>query len=246
MYTLIAADDEEDTRETLCNCFPWESIGFTIVKQAGNGLEALQYLQDHEVDVLLCDIKMPVMSGLELCREIHERRLGTRVVLLSAYRDFEYARQAMQYGASHYMVKPAKYGDIVEVFTRLRMEMDDGGRPAGSAEAEEPLPGSENPVIADIAEFVKRQYRDATLQQASERVNMNASYVSVYFKKKTGIHFSDYLVKVRMEKAAELLRQGHLKSFEVSESVGYANPKNFIRSFKQYYGMTPGQYKNER
>jgi YesN/AraC family two-component response regulator len=251
VYKLVAVDDEEDTRDTLCNCFPWEAVGFTIVKQANSGLEALHYVQEHEVDALLCDIRMPVMSGLELCKIIHERKLGIRVVLLSAYRDFEYARQAMQYGVSRYMVKPAKYDDIVQAFTQLKDELDAAGTPASrkphdQGEPEELLVGADDPVISGIVDYVKQHYRTATLQQVSDVVNMNASYVSVYFKKKTGIHFSDYLLKARMEKAAELLLSSHLKSFEVSETVGYANPKNFIRSFKQYYGKTPGQFKNER
>ncbi|WP_248928374.1 response regulator transcription factor [Paenibacillus hamazuiensis] len=248
MYKLLAADDEEDTRDTLCNCFPWESIGFTVVKQAGNGLEALSYLQANPVDALLCDIRMPVMSGLELCKHIHERKMGVRVVLLSAYRDFEYAREAMTYGVSHYMLKPAKYDDIVHVFTQLKSTLDETNYSlaAQGTEMDASLPGSADPVISNIVKCVNQDYRTVTLQQVSEMVEMNSSYVSVYFKKKTGIHFSEYILKVRMEKAAELLKHGHMKAFEVSEAVGYANPKNFIRAFKQFHGTTPGQFKNGR
>ncbi|GAA4852971.1 hypothetical protein GCM10023310_34970 [Paenibacillus vulneris] len=248
MYKLLAADDEEDTRDTLCNCFPWESVGFTVVQQVSNGLEALSYLESNPVDALLCDIRMPVMSGLELCKQIHERRLGVRIVLLSAYRDFEYAREAMTYGVSHYMLKPAKYDDIVNVFTQLKTVLDEAksGFEAGGMGNSETLSGFTDPVISSIVKSVNQDYRTITLQQASETVEMNTSYVSVYFKKKTGMHFSEYVLKVRMEKAAELLKHGHMKAFEVSEAVGYANPKNFIRAFKQYHGITPGQFKNGR
>ncbi|UQZ86086.1 putative response regulatory protein [Paenibacillus konkukensis] len=250
MYKILAADDEEDTRDTLCNCFPWESVGFTVVHQAGNGLEALSYLEANPVDVLLCDIRMPMMSGLELCKQIHQRRMGVRIVLLSAYRDFEYAREAMTYGVSHYMLKPAKYDDIVGVFTQLKTALDEA-KDSLAAEAAEhggALPGSGwgDPVISTIVKCVNTDYRTVTLQLVSETVEMNSSYVSVYFKKKTGMHFSEYVLKVRMEKAAELLKHGYMKAFEVSEAVGYANPKNFIRAFKQFHGITPGQFKNGR
>jgi len=248
MYKLLAADDEEDTRDTLCNCFPWQSVGFTVVKQVSNGLEALSYLESNPVDALLCDIRMPVMSGLELCRQIHERKMGVRVVLLSAYRDFEYAREAMSYGVTHYMLKPAKYDDIVHVFSQLKDAMDElkNGLAAGGTASEAPLQGLGDPVISSIVKCVNQEYRTITLQHVADLVEMNASYVSVYFKKKTGIHFSEYILKVRMEKAAELLKHGHMKAVEVSEAVGYANPKNFIRAFKQFHGTTPGQFKHGR
>ncbi|UUZ84127.1 response regulator [Paenibacillus sp. P26] len=247
MYRLLVADDEQDTRETLCHSFPWESVGFTIVKQVNHGLEAFQYLQDHEVDALLCDIRMPVMSGIELCRALYENKMSPRIVLLSAYREFEYARQAMQYGVRRYMVKPAAYNDIVQVFTELRQELDAAGPavPVQTQPADDTEHTGEDPVIARIVSFVKEHYRTVTLQEVAELVHMNASYVSAYFKKKTGQNFSDFVLSVRMENAASLLKNSRLKAYEISERVGYVNAKNFIRSFKQYYGTTPGQYKHE-
>ncbi|TBL75690.1 response regulator transcription factor [Paenibacillus thalictri] len=247
MYKLLVIDDEHDTRDTLCNCFPWESVGFTIVGQLGNGAEALHYMEQNPVDVMLCDIKMPEMSGIELTKQLSERKIAVRTVLLSAYREFEYARQAMQYGVKHYMVKPAKYNDIVQVFSELKSELDEaaGVQPGLPADADTHVM-PEDPIVAAITAFVDHNYPTATLQQVSELVNMNASYVSAFFKKKTGINFSDYVQKVKMEKAAELLRGSHHKAYEVSELVGYVNAKNFIRSFKQYFGVTPGQYKNDK
>lgn len=248
MYKLLVVDDEHDTRDTLCNCFPWDSIGFTIVGQLGNGMEALQYLEKQHADVLLCDIKMPEMSGLELCRELAKRKIPVHIIILSAYRNFEYARQAMQYGVRDYMVKPAKYNDIVQVFSEVKKQLDETVSISNAKNSAQAGQGSESddPIIATIMKFVKEHYRTATLQTVSDLVAMNASYVSAYFKKKTGVNFSDYLQKVKMEKAAELLKTNHRKAYEVSEMVGYVNAKNFIRSFKQYYGKTPGQYKNEK
>jgi two-component system response regulator YesN len=244
MYKLLVVDDEQDTRDTLCNCFPWDSVGFTIVAQLNNGMEALQFLQENEVDVLLCDIKMPAMTGIELSQHISNQKLAVKIVLLSAYRDFEYARLSIQYGVRHYMVKPAKYTDIVQVFTDLKTELDENRK--NDSSAVEPVPMWDDPVVAAIISCIRDNYRVVSLQHIAELVNMNASYVSAYFKKKTGINFSEYLQKVRMEKAADLLRNHHMKAYEISEMVGYVNAKNFIRSFKQYFGKTPGQYKNEQ
>jgi len=81
------------------------------------------------------------------------------------------------------------------------------------------------------------------LEHAAAAVHMNPSYVSTYFKKATGTNFSEFVLAYKMEKAAELLQERQWKTFEISEMVGYANVKNFIRSFKDYFGQTPGQYR---
>ena len=98
LYSLLVVDDEPGTRNTLCSCFPWEDIGFNIVFQANNGQEALDYIRQHPVDVVLCDIRMPVLSGIDLARELYLSKSPTKVVFLSGYRDFEYAKKALDFG----------------------------------------------------------------------------------------------------------------------------------------------------
>lgn len=251
MYKLAFVDDETTTRDTLCSCFPWEKAGFEIVAQFGNGMEALKYLLQHELDGLLCDIKMPVMNGIELAREIHERKLPIQVILLSGLRDFELARQAISYGVRHYMMKPAKFQNLHDVLMHLKQELDEKKGTAResdsnvSTQVEANAPSSDHPVIQRIHHYIEAEYRNVTLEDVARFVHMNPSYVSSYFRKLTGHKFSDYVLAVRMKKAAELLREHRWKALEVSEMVGYANAKNFIRAFKQYYGKTPGQFKHE-
>ncbi|MGG1554314.1 response regulator transcription factor [Paenibacillus ferrarius] len=250
MYKLAFVDDEATTRDTLCSCFPWENAGFKIEAQFSNGMEALKYLLQHELDAILCDIKMPVMNGIELSREIHERKLPVQIILLSGLRDFELARQAISYGVRHYMVKPAKFQNLHDVLMLLKQELDEKkgtGKPDTNVSIETDMnaQSSDHPVIQRILHYVEAEYRNVTLEDVARFVHMNPSYVSSYFRKLTGQKFSDYVLAVRMKKAAELLREHRWKALEVGEMVGYANAKNFIRAFKQYYGKTPGQFKHE-
>ncbi|MEI7028171.1 response regulator [Paenibacillus sp. y28] len=247
---MAVIDDEIEARSTLCSCFPWELAGFQIAVQLNNGLEALKYLLQHEeIDAILCDIKMPHMTGIELAKEIHDRKLQVRVILLSGLRDFELARQAISYGVRHYLVKPAKYNDLQTVLAELKQELDEQpGRSASgrvSAPAVPEVQGLNHPVIQRILTYIETDYRTVTLEEVAQLVHMNPTYVSSFFKKITGHRFSDYVQTVRMKKAAVLLREQRWKALEVSEMVGYANAKNFIRAFKQHYGKTPGQFKHE-
>ncbi|OXM82962.1 DNA-binding response regulator [Paenibacillus rigui] len=248
MYKLAVVDDETETRNTLCSCFPWEQTGFQLTAQLNNGREALKHVLAHPIDVLLCDIKMPFMNGIELAKEIFDRKLPIRVVLLSGLRDFEHARQAISCGVRHYLVKPAKFDDLHSALLALKSELD---LEAGTLDTNEPVANAaltlynqDDPVIHKIIAFVEADIRTATLEAAAKHVHMNPTYVSSYFRKMTGAKFSDYVHSVKMNKALVLLKDRHFKAFEVSEMVGYTNAKNFIRSFKQFYGKTPGQYRH--
>lgn len=145
------------------------------------------------------------------------------------------------------MVKPAKYEELHTVLSDLKQELDEAAN--RSSEPEEAIPQEaaavhDHPAIQRIVAYAETDYAAATLDRAAQIVHMNASYVSSLFRKVTGDNFSDYVHAIRMKKAAELLQTRRWTATEVSEMVGYANAKNFIRAFKQYYGKTPGQFKH--
>lgn len=244
MLNLLLVDDEADAREALSLYFPWQDVGFRIAGQAGNGEEALDFIARGEpVDVILTDIKMPVMSGIELAEAIYEQKRDVQIIFLSSYREFEYAQQALRYRVKNYILKPAKYQMLLEVFEKIRDEILEAEREvgrggAGQANTDEGL------LIARIKAYVRGQYKVATLEAAARQVHLNANYLSYLFKQKTGQNFTDYLIQVKMETALKLLKDLRYKTYEISEMVGYSNAKNFTRTFKSFYGKTPSEYKN--
>ena len=106
LYTVIVADDEDELREAVCTMIPWQELGFCLVGNASNGLDALQLVEKLEPDLLLTDIRMPFISGIELARQVREVRPATNIAFLSGHDDFEYAKQAIQYNIISYMLKP--------------------------------------------------------------------------------------------------------------------------------------------
>ena len=105
-YTVVVADDETELREAVCTMIPWEALGFRLVGSASNGLDALQLVEQLEPDLLLTDIRMPFISGIELARQVREIRPAMNIAFLSGFDDFEYAKQAIQYNIISYMLKP--------------------------------------------------------------------------------------------------------------------------------------------
>lgn len=246
MLKLMVVDDERNTRATLCDCFPWSEVGFTVAHQADNGVKALQYLLGNPVDALLCDIRMPMMSGLELLQEIQRLNLPLQVVIMSAYREFEYAQRAIEFGVRRFIVKPVKFEQLYESFALLARDIHAAREKASEDRASTPQTQHgeyADPLIQKIVRYIALNYRDANLEEAARLVHMNPSYLSHVFKKQTDVNFSSYLYKVRMEKAASFIQENRFPIGDISEMVGYTNAKNFTRSFKKFYGKTPREYR---
>ena len=124
LYTVVVADDEDELREAVCTMIPWQEYGFCLVGSASNGLDALQLVEKHEPDLLLTDIRMPFISGIELARQVREVRPATNIAFLSGYDDFEYAKQAIQYNIISYMLKPLTMEGLGAELRIIRQKID--------------------------------------------------------------------------------------------------------------------------
>ena len=245
MYKLILVDDEIEIRNGLKNYFPWHDIGFEVIGTFANGKQALNFMMQNSVDVVLTDIRMPVMDGIELIRKMKEMDIDAVCLLLSGYKEFEYAMSALEMGVKNYIVKPTKYQQLCEVFTKLRMELDQKklndqdkiGNIGSFTDANAQL-------IIKVKSFVNRNYCDLTLEKAAEHVRLNPYYLSSFFHQQTGEKFYDYVLRVKMENASELLRKTNKKIYEISEMVGYMNANSFSRTFKNYYNLNPKEYRS--
>lgn len=123
-YTVVVADDEDELREAVCTMIPWEALGFQLVGDASNGLDALQLVEQLEPDLLLTDIRMPFISGIELARQVREIRPAMHIAFLSGFDDFEYAKQAIQYNIISYMLKPLTMDGLAAELKNIRTKID--------------------------------------------------------------------------------------------------------------------------
>lgn len=187
MYTMIVVDDEMEIRRGFCTYFPWQEIGFEIRADFKSAQEAEEYLKEHQTDVLVTDIRMRGMSGIELIEAVRNAGVNMEIVVISGYRDFDYAQQVMKMRVRHYLVKPMKYAQIMEVFTEIRQELDAKN---GVQNREEVKPIQEkteatknetNEVIRRVKNYIYDHMEDVTLELAAESVRMNPQYLSSYF-----------------------------------------------------------------
>lgn len=240
MYKLLIVDDEYETCNGLCNYFPWEEIGFEVAGNAQNGKQALAFLETHSVDIILSDIRMPIMDGIELAQVLYENKKDIILVFLSAHRDFDYARLGIRYGVQDYILKPTKYEEIKKTFSRIKDKLDFTKEKDRKPAQEETFQS----IIQVVKRYIEENPRTASLEGAAALVNMNSQYLSKLFKRKNTESFSDYVMSVKMAQAKKLLGNPCYRIGEISEMLGYTNGKNFNRAFQAYYDMSPKKFRD--
>ena len=365
MIKVFLVEDEAIIRRGIKKNVEWEKNGFEFVGEAGDGEYAYPQILKTEPDILITDIKMPFMDGLELSHLVKKILPNTKIIILSGYNEFEYAKEAITIGISEYLLKPVTAASLTAVLRKVKEEIREEKEKSrlleryfvsyekynafldktdytgvdrkliqdflklGSAGEEgmfidEYLAavGENNyrslllrqymaidiffcvqeflnglsvcadeipPELGDIKYIPKivvseeqtvsylkelfafaiserdrvsgnrygslidtaKQYlaehfesNDVSLNTVAAQVGVSSSYFSSIFKQETGQSFVEYLTKLRIDKACELLRCTTLRTAEIGERVGYNDPHYFSATFKKVTGVSPKDYKN--
>jgi len=387
---ILFVDDDAIARKSIVNRVPWERYGWELIYCAKDGIDALEFIQSHQPDLILSDIKMPIMDGIQMAIIAKDYYPDVKFLFLSGYKDFEYAQQALKLNAIDYLTKPVmtenlvaalskaeniirqekKVSHIMEkgyptiqrhfisqlmrnnfsqvdsrVFQALGIDLSKGLGIVGFVDlksidhlspievmeilqkgclnfnerfhgsffvpvdatqiffvfilnnteqmnifqrnlaamqsaleswlelnlhtsgvffygtcirnldelhlscqtAQKVRTNQTTDLLSQIRLFIQREYSnsDLTLHSIASHFNINHCYLTSLYKEKYGINLYDYLIQVRMERAAELLKSTDLKSYQIAEMTGYNNSHYFSLSFKKYYGCTVTEFKNK-
>lgn len=123
-YTLLLVDDEEDIIHAISRKIDWESLGFSIVGYACNGVKALELVEEYQPDVVMTDIKMPYMNGMQLAHRIKTQFSATKILIFTGFDEFEYAREAVHLEVEEYILKPVNSVELMNVFQQLKIKLD--------------------------------------------------------------------------------------------------------------------------
>lgn len=240
MYRIVLVDDEPTFTEGFKKLIDWESYGFSIEATFSNAKEALDYLFNHVVELVITDIRMPFMDGLAFMQELRRHQNDAFVVVLSGFNDFRYAQQAIRYEAKGYLLKPVNSDALtlllLDLKDKLDAKYDTDVKIAQST-------GYYATLVESIKKNVLRNYATVSLNSIAIDEKMSPNYISRIFKQYSGQNFSEYLIEVKMKQALKLLSDNTMKIYEIAYAIGYDNPKNFTRAFKKYWGKSPWEYK---
>lgn len=245
MSSILLVDDERWVRTALRKVIERSGHPFQVVKECSNGLEALEWLENNASHVIMTDVKMPVMDGITLVKQLHERKLQTEVVMISGYDDFPYLQFALRAQVVDYLLKPVEVDDMSSCLETIqgRLAKVDAAKPLAAAADEDE---EESPIRQAVRYIHSVLPGDITLQEVAAKVHLNPSYLSQLFKQQMKINFIDYVLEHRMEKAKQFLSQTTLRVSEIAERVGYSDLAYFSNAYKRITGMTPSEYRKSR
>lgn len=263
MIRLLIADDEKLEREALAELVQRRFEREVALEVAENGRKAADTAVLWGADLILMDIEMPGMSGLDAARAVLAQRPSCRVIFVTAYSLFQYAHEAVHLGACDYLLKPVDPDELEasvrramrQIETERKLEELAAARPQPEQteteeEAEDAPEESENSqtalVMAHVRRYLEDNYMfDLSLDSVGEILHISPAYLSAQFKKYQKMNFLDCLTELRINAAKELLADPFRSSAEVASMVGYEDASYFARAFKKRTGMTPTQYRRQ-
>ncbi|RGC71211.1 response regulator [Lachnospiraceae bacterium AM23-2LB] len=235
---ILIIDDEPKIRNGLSNLLTRRE-GWEVAGAYENAADALKYLAVNQVDVMITDIKMPEISGLELIARIRERDKKTAIIILSGYSNFQFAQRAIELGVSRYLTKPTNPRELICVLEETEKKL------GGKQEKEEDSGKIPNLFVQKAADYIKLNYSEKiSIKEIADQLYLSPNYLSELFKKHTGKTISEYLTEYRLEKACQLLDHAEYRVGDVSGMVGIHDGRYFSNMFKKKYGMTPTEYRN--
>ena len=238
---VLIVDDEKLERVLIRNGYDWEKNGFEIEGEASGGQEALDFLEKNEVDIVLTDINMAGMDGLEFVRnaEALYPDYSTVYIIITGYRDFEYARQAVKLGVKDFLLKPIDFGEMESAVLKVKENLLKADEDAASGSVV--LSQTVQKAIGVINDNLCNPLLSLTF--VAEQIYTNPSYLSRVFKKEAMTSFNLYVLQKRIEKARILFDTTDLKLYEVSEMVGFEDSSYFSVCFKKIMGISVTDYK---
>ena len=254
MYNVLLVDDEEIALAAMKKGVDWEKLGVTGIDMATNISDAKAILKSKVIDVLICDIEMPCGSGIDLVRWMNEHKIDSVCLFLTCHSDFNYARTAISLGITEYLLKPVDYEELEAVLIkaiekkkqatqvdRARMMLEKVSKENMVREDEEI---KNQRIIDETKNFIKKNIgMEISRDDVAAHVFLNPDYLSRIFKKDTGYSISEYILKMRISVACELLVKTNLSVSKVAVSCGYTHMAHFSKMFKKEMQMTPNEYR---
>nr|WP_245251952.1 response regulator [Paenibacillus sediminis] len=251
----MLVDDELPILNNLRSVLPWGDMGIEVAAVARNGVQALSAIDEHAPDIILCDIRMPVMDGMTFLREMREHGCTSEIVMLSGYQEFEYARTAIQYGVKDYICKPIHYEQLEsavrtiaeDIRTKRRKELMQFTPSFVEGPIDARGKKSSELLMISAQEYIQLHLgTDFGIDDIAEYLGISCSYFCLLFKNHFGETFVEYMTKQRIEAAKRLLLKTEKSIAQIGAGVGYHERRYFTKVFQKYTGMTPSEYRDHQ
>ena len=217
MYKVVVVEDESMVRKGIILTIDWSALDCVVVGDAANGEEGVELVDRLKPDIVVSDVKMPRMDGVEMIEQLRKQGCKAKFIILTAYSDFKYAQSALRLGVSDYLLKPLKDGELEGAVRKILSVVE-----VGTIQAEE-----EASMVIHLrsAKNAKNKY----VEQAIRFIEA---------------HYREDITLYRMKVATKLLSDCRVKVYEVADQVGYSDTAYFSAQFKKFLGVSPSEYQD--
>lgn len=234
---VLIVDDEITILEGLRRLFDWEKYGCEIIGEAMDGISAIYKADSLKPDLVIMDINIPMVNGIEAVRNIKSRHEDMMFIIVTGYDDFKYCQEALRLSVEDYVLKPIDFDEFGDIIRRILVKREES--------AKKPNPeGAEGKIISRILSWMNdHMEEDISLTRLSEEFHLNGSYISQMFKNKVGVNYHTYLTQIRINRAKYYLRNTDMPISEIAELSGFRDYRVFTKVFKMVTGEQPSRYR---
>jgi len=240
MHAVLIVDDESLVREAIARLADWSLFEVSRVVEVADALQALQLLQsDPELDIVLTDMKMPEMDGVQFLQEMETLGLRRAVIAISGYSDYLYTRQAIQSGLVDYILKPVVPEDLNTALSAAVALLE-----RNMVEDEPVLVSQDNPVIEEVLAFLSQHFLEkVSLQDLADQFAVSREHLSRQFKKHVGVNLFEYIARMKIEAAKVRIIQSSQPIKIIAYELGFQDEHYFSKAFRRVVNQSPTEFR---
>lgn len=251
MYRVVVIEDEEAIRKGIIMSIDFSALNCILIGEAGNGVEGIKLIQEKKPDIVITDVTMPLMSGIEMIEQTLEYNYTS--IIISGYDEFSYAKKAIKLGVCDYLMKPIDKEELNNVIQSIVSSFDLSSKISGLLKEKNQIEhiqlletlNKEDHLVDKIMEYINLHYSEKIfLSDIADVLNYSESLLSKRFRRVTQMTFNEYLNRFRIQKSIEYMKKGTYGLTGISDICGFSDYKYFSTVFKKYTGYTPSQFTN--
>lgn len=261
MYKVVIVENEKIVRKGLILTIDWQEMDAIIVGEASNGQEGREIILATRPDIVVTDIRMPEMDGLEMIQSLQQENVDTAFIIVSGYSEFEYAQKAIRLGVVDFLIKPIDETELTRCIENIKIritqtkdqeklvhrisEMNESPYMLFEKYFQNHNFDSANDITMKTIHYIEANIcHELTIHEISTHLQISEGHLSRFFKKNTGYTVLEYITLIKIKKAVELMQNSSLRISEVAFDVGFNDPKYFSQLFRKYVGITPTEFRN--
>ncbi|NLO83912.1 MAG: response regulator [Clostridiales bacterium] len=256
---IVIVEDEVRIREGIEKLLSKRATEHQVVGMAENGKEGFALILQEKPELVIADIKMPLMDGIQMLAAVREAGITIKAIILSAYSEFAYAQQALKLGVSEYLLKPIVVDELMQAINSIETQLK-GSKTQSILEVRQILPEILHSIshsssdalettqvgmlVGKARKIAEENFHDGiTLNEIADILSVTPEHLGSQIHKELGITFGTMMKALRINKAKDLLLSTEMKLYEIAEMVGYQDPKYFAKIFQSDIGVMPLEFR---